>query len=104
MASGAVADMRAESLYHVARVFHAEGDHDEAFKYYYQATITAPDFILPQYGLGQMLIARGEVAKACDCFELILKSQVGWPVPPPADRVDPCCGPTRPTNSFTGTA
>lgn len=53
--------MRAESCHHLARAFHAQGDCDQAFQYYYQATQFAPpNFVLPHYGLGQMYIYRGD--------------------------------------------
>jgi len=36
-----------------------QGDFDQAFQYYYQATqFASPNFILPYFGLGQMYIAR----------------------------------------------
>ncbi|GIY09285.1 RNA polymerase-associated protein CTR9 homolog [Caerostris extrusa] len=51
--------MRAESCYQLARSFHIQGDFDQAFQYYYQATqFASPSFVLPQYGLGQMYIHR----------------------------------------------
>jgi RNA polymerase-associated protein CTR9 len=36
-----------------------QGDYDQAFQYYYQATqFASPNFVLPHYGLGQMYIYR----------------------------------------------
>jgi len=36
-----------------------QGDYDQAFQYYYQATQFAPAvFVLPHFGLGQMYIYR----------------------------------------------
>lgn len=53
--------MRAESCFQLARSFHAQGDYDQAFQYYYQATQFAPaSFVLPHFGLGQMYIYRGD--------------------------------------------
>jgi RNA polymerase-associated protein CTR9 len=53
--------MRAESCYQLARAFHVQGDYDQAFQYYYQATQFAPTaFVLPHFGLGQMYIYRGD--------------------------------------------
>lgn len=38
-----------------------QGDYDQAFQYYYQATqFSTTNFILPFYGLGQMYIFRGD--------------------------------------------
>lgn len=72
--------MRAESCYQLARSYHAQvcnrkvsykslglyrlifqGVYDQAFQFYYQATISAsPSFLLPFFGLGQMYIYRGD--------------------------------------------
>ncbi len=38
-----------------------QGDYDQAFQYYYQATqFASPNFLLPHFGLGQMYIFRGD--------------------------------------------
>lgn len=38
-----------------------QGDYDQAFQYYYQATqFASTNFVLPWFGLGQMYIARGD--------------------------------------------
>lgn len=64
--------MRAESCHHLARAFHAQGDCDQAFQYYYQATQFAPpNFVLPHYGLGQMYIYRGDTENVSG-FEWLL--------------------------------
>jgi hypothetical protein len=50
-----------------------QGDYDQAFQYYYQATQFAPAvFVLPHFGLGQMYIYREDsenvsLSKLC-CF------------------------------------
>lgn len=70
--------MRAESCYQLARAFHVQGDYDQAFQYYYQATQFAPaQFVLPHFGLGQMYIYRGDTENAAQCFEKVLKAQPG---------------------------
>lgn len=70
--------MRAESCYQLARAFHVQGDYDQAFQYYYQATQFAPPvFVLPHFGLGQMYIYRGDAENAAQCFEKVLKAQPG---------------------------
>ena len=35
----------------------------------------APNFVLPNYGLGQMYIYRGDTENAAQCFEKVLKAQ-----------------------------
>lgn len=66
--------MQAESCYQMARAYHLNGQYDEAFEFYYKATqFSSPQFILPQYGLGQMYIHRGECELATQCFENVLK-------------------------------
>ena len=70
--------MRAESCYQLARAFHVQDDYDQAFQYYYQATqFASSSFILPQFGLGQMYIYRGDAENAAACFEKVLKVQPG---------------------------
>nr|CAD7428935.1 unnamed protein product [Timema monikensis] len=70
--------MRAESCYQLARAFHVQGDYDQAFQYYYQATQFAPpSFVLPHFGLGQMYIYREDTENAAQCFEKVLKVQPG---------------------------
>eukprot|EP00102_Acyrthosiphon_pisum_P018617 XP_016655827.1 PREDICTED: RNA polymerase-associated protein CTR9 homolog isoform X2 [Acyrthosiphon pisum] len=67
--------MRAESCYHMARVFHVQNNYDQAFQYYYQATQFAPvTFVLPYFGLGQMYIYGGDKENAAQCFEKVLKA------------------------------
>ncbi|KAJ8982269.1 hypothetical protein NQ317_007241 [Molorchus minor] len=61
--------MRAESCYQLARAFHVQGDYDQAFQYYYQATQFAPAaFVLPHFGLGQMYIYRGDSENSLNSF------------------------------------
>jgi len=70
--------MRAESCYQLARAFHVQGDYDQAFQYYYQATqFATPTFVLPHFGLGQMYVYRGDTENASQCFEKVLKAQPG---------------------------
>jgi RNA polymerase-associated protein CTR9 len=60
------------------RCFHVQGDYDQAFQYYYQATqFAAPNFALPHFGLGQMYIYRGDTENAATYFEKVLKLQPG---------------------------
>ncbi|KAK4337088.1 hypothetical protein RND71_044189 [Anisodus tanguticus] len=70
--------MRAESCYQLARAYHIQGDFDQAFQYYYQATqFASPAFVLPQFGLGQMYIHRNDLDNASQCFEKVLKTHEG---------------------------
>ncbi|VDK53795.1 unnamed protein product, partial [Cylicostephanus goldi] len=68
-------EIKAEACYILARFFHFNRDYEKAFKYYYQATtLNHPTFVLPQYGLGQLYIMRGEYNQAIAAFETVLKS------------------------------
>ena len=41
----------------------SQGDYDQAFQYYYQATqFAGAGYVLPHFGLGQMYITRGDSA------------------------------------------
>ncbi|VDM54221.1 unnamed protein product [Angiostrongylus costaricensis] len=68
-------EIKGEACYILARYFHYNRDYEKAFKYYYQATtLNHPTFVLPQYGLGQLYIMRGEFSQAITAFETVLKS------------------------------
>ncbi|KAL1452732.1 hypothetical protein WDU94_006936, partial [Cyamophila willieti] len=70
--------MRSESCYQLARAFHVQADYGQAFQYYYRATQFAPaGFVLPNFGLGQMYVYRGDTENAAQCFEKVLKAQPG---------------------------
>merc|ERR1719210_2118173 len=70
--------IRSESCYQLARHFHVQGDYDQAFQYYYQATqFASSTFVLPHFGLGQMYVYRGDTENASQCFEKVLKAQPG---------------------------
>ena len=63
---------------HPILVLHTQGDYDQAFQYYYQATQFATSgYVLPHFGLGQMYIARGDPDNASQCFEKVLAVQPG---------------------------
>ncbi|RMZ97826.1 RNA polymerase-associated CTR9 -like protein, partial [Brachionus plicatilis] len=67
--------IRAETCYQLARSYHVQGDYDQAFQYYYQATqFNSSSFILPFFGLGQMYLHRSDPENAALCFEKVLKS------------------------------
>ena len=69
--------IRAEACYQLGRCYHVQGDYDQAFKFYYQATqFSSPKYALPFYYMGLMYLQRGEMAdkeQAIQCFEKILK-------------------------------
>eukprot|EP00912_Choanoflagellata_sp_UC4_P002435 UC4_evm1s1540 len=64
-------EIQAHSYYHLGRIHHCKEDFEAAFRHYYQATVLAPDFILPHYGLGQMYLFKQDNAKAVSCFEKV---------------------------------
>lgn len=67
--------IRAEACYQLARSYHVQGDLDQAFQYYYQATqFNSTSFILPYFGLGQMYIYKNDMENAALCFEKVLKA------------------------------
>lgn len=66
--------VRAEACFQLARAFHIQGDFEQAFQYYYQATqFNANTFILPFFGLGQMYLYKNEPENAAACFEKVSK-------------------------------
>ena len=63
-------------MFYLLMVDGIQGDYDQAFQYYYQATqFASTNFVLPWFGLGQMYIARGDNTNAAQCFEKVLKHQ-----------------------------
>ena len=82
-------EIKAEAYYQLGRSFHKQGDYENAFNYYYKSTNLAsecyPTFVLPFYGLGQLLIYRAErvnskesdridyMNRAIEAFETVLK-------------------------------
>lgn len=66
--------IKSESHYHIARVLHAKGSLDEAFRHYYQATKLYSSFPLPLYGLGQIYLHKNKRVEAIECFEKVLKA------------------------------
>ena len=55
--------IRAEACYQLGRCYHVQGDYDQAFKFYYQATqFSSPKYALPFYYMGLMYLQRGEMA------------------------------------------
>ncbi len=69
--------IRAETCYQLARSYHAQGDLDQAFQYYYQATQFNANFILPFFGLGQMYLYKNDKENAAICLEKVLKANPG---------------------------
>lgn len=70
--------IKAETCYQLARSYHAQGHFDQAFQYYYQSTqFSAPNFILPYFGLAQMYLYKRDDENAATCFEKVLKAVPG---------------------------
>ena len=64
--------IRAEACFQLARSYHIQGDFEQAFQYYYQATqFNSTTFILPFFGLGQMYLYRNDAENASSCFEKV---------------------------------
>lgn len=51
-----VSKIQAESYYYIARIAHAEGDYATARENYKRSLAKWPEFILPQYALGQLFL------------------------------------------------
>lgn len=80
-----VPKVQAESCFFLGRCYHAQGDYQSAAKYYQQAATRWGDFVLPQYGLGQMYIHQSksfgfstypileETEKAIKAFEKVIE-------------------------------
>lgn len=47
---------KGEACFQMARTYHASGEYEKAFQYYYQSVKHHPDNLLAQYGLGQMYL------------------------------------------------
>ena len=65
--------IKAESHFHIARIFHVANEYDNAFKHYYLSTKLSPMFPLAWYGLGQIYIQKQDRQNASECFEKVLK-------------------------------
>ena len=58
----------------MARCAHATNDYKTARAMYLEATRNNPDYLAPQFGLGQMLLENNELKKAAVCFERVIKA------------------------------
>ena len=67
--------IKAESCYHIARCFHAQGEYQQALQWCSDSHRANPDYLAPQFGLGQMQLANNEAKKAVACFERVHKAQ-----------------------------
>ncbi|EKX35281.1 hypothetical protein GUITHDRAFT_79976, partial [Guillardia theta CCMP2712] len=70
-----VKKIKAESCYHIARVYHLRKDFDQAHKYYNHAVSFWPDFLLPQFGLGQTFTHYNKFSEAIPCLDKVLQTQ-----------------------------
>ena len=65
--------IRAEACFHMARTFHAQGDHSSALQWYTQSSKEKPDYAMPLFGLGQMHLINNDPEKAVRYFERTLR-------------------------------
>ena len=52
------------------------GADQSALQYYMEASRTNPDYLAPQFGLGQMHLVNNDLKRAAQCFERVLRTQV----------------------------
>lgn len=69
--------VRAQALYVLGKVQHAQQAYAEAFESYSEAVKLDPDHALAQLGLGQLCIQRGDMAFAAECFARVVKLEEG---------------------------
>ena len=54
---------------------HLQGDFEQAFQFYYQSkqfdTASGGQFVLPNFGLGQVYLHRGDIENVCSCTHLV---------------------------------
>mmetsp|Transcript_8317 Transcript_8317/g.30707 ORF Transcript_8317/g.30707 Transcript_8317/m.30707 type:complete len:1087 (-) Transcript_8317:39-3299(-) len=67
--------IKALASFQIAKSKHAQQLYDEAFELYSDIVSTDPEFILGRFGLAQLLIHRGELAKAIPHFEFIVSKE-----------------------------
>ncbi|KAL9191462.1 hypothetical protein ACHAXT_001168 [Thalassiosira profunda] len=65
-------EVQAESLYMLARVFHARGEMDKANKFYDKACMLSPELSPARFGLAQTLIWDGSYGEASAHLRLLL--------------------------------
>ena len=68
-----ISKMRCECFYTIGQCYHAQGDYENAFRFYTQASRQDGSFILVQFALGQMHLNQKDISKACQCFESVLE-------------------------------
>eukprot|EP00005_Dracoamoeba_jomungandri_P008714 CAMPEP_0174270756 /NCGR_PEP_ID=MMETSP0439-20130205/45618_1 /TAXON_ID=0 /ORGANISM="Stereomyxa ramosa, Strain Chinc5" /LENGTH=1018 /DNA_ID=CAMNT_0015360281 /DNA_START=21 /DNA_END=3074 /DNA_ORIENTATION=+ len=77
-----VKEIKSESFYYLGRAYHAQGEYEQAYQFYYRATDNWPDNVLAQFGLGQMYMfmrrdKKGENEEAIACFKAVLQKHPG---------------------------
>ncbi|KAH8386264.1 hypothetical protein KR200_001083, partial [Drosophila serrata] len=66
--------LQSQNCFQIARSFHATQQYDQAMDFYTLAVKLAPEgYVLPQFGLAQMNLRRGELGKAKAGLEILLK-------------------------------
>lgn len=68
---------RAETSFFLGKVAHAQGRLDAAYPLYLDAVKLDPELAMAQFGLGQCLMARRDLAAAAVCFEKVLARAPG---------------------------
>ena len=69
-----VPEVQAESYFLMGRAWHAKGDMQKAYQYYYQAHQLWPTYSLAQYGMAQLLLEQNMPERAMPIFEDVLKT------------------------------
>lgn len=64
-------ELKAECYYQLARMYHVKNNMTQAYAQFKLAITNNPNHVLAQFGMGQMLISRGEKEKALTYFEKI---------------------------------
>jgi RNA polymerase-associated protein CTR9 len=70
--STTVAEIQAESLFFLARVYHVREDHDNAHKFYEKACSLAPNLTPARFGLAQILIVKDDYKQAMGHLNKVL--------------------------------
>ena len=73
--------------------FWLAGADQSALQYYTEASRTNPDYLAPQFGLGQMHLVNNDLKRAAQCFERVLRTQVRTVKPPCLHLMKDTCRP-----------
>ena len=73
--------IQCESYYLNGRVLHVRGDYDRALRSYERAATLDADFPPVQFGLAQLLLQRGDLARAAEALKKVLSAMPDCPEP-----------------------